>query len=264
MAGSFSHLFIILLLALLIRTVASVPDKNGKHVTPRRRYLPRFGRSVESSIPKPLTIRRCDCDETDECVEEAYKKIAQCKAACQNELIYFGANTEKYLSCFEENVLEANVINECLDENAYGYCSLNGTMHELELELLRASDSSLNDTENNSTAAAASNESTTAEPIEDADKVYNLIKKANLVSLHFVKFETCVVNCLKNHVNTCLKDKECWIKIPKYSTMEDVLFICTKFESLAQYQSQEACQCLAKKQKVTKLIPVCPLLGFTF
>uniref|UniRef100_A0AC34FFP3 Uncharacterized protein n=1 Tax=Panagrolaimus sp. ES5 TaxID=591445 RepID=A0AC34FFP3_9BILA len=261
MAGNFSHLIIILLLALLIRAVAAAPERTGKFAAPRRRYIPRFVRATEPSIPKPLTIRRCDCDETDGCIEEAYKEVTQCKEACQNELVYFGSNTQKYLSCFEDNVLEANVIGECLEENSHGYCSLNGTMHQLELELLLSE--SVNGTEfNNSTSS--SEEATTAAPIENADKVFYLIKKANLISLYFVKFETCVVNCLKNHVNACLKDKSCYVKIPKYTTMEDVLFICTKFEALAQYQSQKACQCLANNHKITKLNPICPLLAYTF
>uniref|UniRef100_A0A914YLA8 Uncharacterized protein n=1 Tax=Panagrolaimus superbus TaxID=310955 RepID=A0A914YLA8_9BILA len=260
MAGKFSRLIFMLLLSLLVRAASAAPERNGKFAAPRRRYIPRFVRATESSIPKPLTIRRCDCDETDGCIEAAYKEVTQCKEACQNELVYFGPNTDKYLTCFEENVMEANVIGECLEENSHGYCSLNGTMHQLELELLLAE--SVNSTENSTSPEAS--ESTTSTPLENADKVYNLIKKANLISLYFVKFETCVVNCLKNHVNACLKDKSCYVKIPKFSTMEDVLFICTKFELLAQYQSQKACQCLAHNHKITKLNAICPILAYTF
>uniref|UniRef100_A0AC34RQQ4 Uncharacterized protein n=1 Tax=Panagrolaimus sp. JU765 TaxID=591449 RepID=A0AC34RQQ4_9BILA len=193
---------------------------------------------------QPEMIRRCTMEEVDGCSMEVYKNSTFCRQNCENELEYFGKNTDKMMTCFETAHEEAEIMHNCLVDKVDGFYTINDT----EVVMIPKT--------NYSNFIHPFN--ITTDPL---NVTTSLKKKARSSFIQFRKFQRCVVNCMKTQIVDCYHRQECDVYLPEAKDVATIFNECRKYKKNIHEAAKKSCYCLLTKKQVTKLAGTCPLIG---
>uniref|UniRef100_A0AC34RRD3 Uncharacterized protein n=1 Tax=Panagrolaimus sp. JU765 TaxID=591449 RepID=A0AC34RRD3_9BILA len=200
--------------------------------------------STAGTTVQPEMIRRCTMAEVDGCSMEIYKNSTFCRQNCENELEYFGKNTDKMMTCFETAHEEAEIMHNCLVDKVDGFYTINDT----EVVMIPKT--------NYSNFIHPFN--ITTDPL---NVTTSLKKKARSSFIQFRKFQRCVVNCMKTQIVECYHRQECDVYLPEAKDVTTIFNECRKYKKNIHDAAKKSCYCLLTKKHVTKLAGTCPMIG---
>jgi len=174
-------------------------------------------------------IRQCTCDESDECINEAWSKISSCQETCKEKLKFFGDDVNAGLKCFDNDKNGGKLINQCF-KTMKGYCAKNSDISSPQYI-----------------------EKPMYEPKPDKYK----IKEHEIVEA-FKAFHICSAGeCMKDMIVECFKEKECGVSLGDNQDIGKIGEFCPTLKGSIYVTSTKALPCLMPglKRRETKKQP---------
>uniref|UniRef100_A0A0R3RZI1 DB domain-containing protein n=1 Tax=Elaeophora elaphi TaxID=1147741 RepID=A0A0R3RZI1_9BILA len=194
--------------------------------------------------PATSLIRRCTCEEDDECWEEALASVDQCSSDCGYNLAPIGGEIQDMVDCFGKQGPAIQAEDVCLRRKVDYKCDD------------RSQSTFINET-NFDNLELTFNETTrpTAGPL--IKRIYDSLNA-------IFKYNYCIRMCYKNVTIECYKGKGCAPGLADRETLMSFVKECVGAYSLFYIEQIQACHCLLHKLHLTKLTGACIHIGNPF
>ncbi|KAL3982644.1 hypothetical protein ACH3XW_47950 [Acanthocheilonema viteae] len=186
-------------------------------------------------------MRRCKCEEDNECQEEALNSVDKCSSDCGYNLAPIGGNIQDMVDCFGKQEAAIQAEDVCLRRKINYKCdnrSQSAFVSEINFDNLEF-------TFNETTKPAVG-------PL--LQKIYDSLDA-------IFKYNYCIRLCYKNATIQCYKEKRCGHDLTDHKTLMNFVKDCFGAYSLFYIEQMQACHCLLHKLHLTKLAGACIHVG---
>lgn len=189
-------------------------------------------------------IRRCECDEDNECRNQALDSVGRCAVDCGSLLTSLGGDTQDMVNCFGDQRPAIQAEDLCFRRKINYQCD--------------SSSGSISVSEENFDNLEFTFDVPTKPTVGPImQEIYN--------NLHLIfKYNYCIRSCYKNVTTACYKSKSCGYDLPDRKILVTFAKACIGAHSLFYIEQVQACHCLLHKLHLTKLVGTCLHIGNPF